>query len=290
MHPTIHSLIRRRARGLLPLIAALAVLALLAPAGIALAAPGDLDPTFDTDGKLTTAIGTSADNATALALQSDGKIVVAGSSRNGSNDDFALARYTSDGSLDTTFSSDGKLTTAIGSSDDNATGVAVQSDGKIVVAGSSRNGSNDDFALVRYTSTGSLDTTFSGDGKLTTAIGSSDDQALALALQSDGKIVVAGFSRSGFLNLNYDFALARYTSTGSLDTTFSSDGILTTAIGASIDIATALALQSDGDRRGWLHPHRHQPRLRAGALHQHGQSGHDLLQRRQTDHRHRHQH
>ena len=101
--------------------------------------------------------------------------MVAGYSNNGSNDDFALVRYNTNGSLDTSFDSDGKVTTAIGSGNDYACSVAIQSDGKIVAAGYSNNGSNDDFALVRYNTDGSLDTSFDSDGKVTTAIGSGDD-------------------------------------------------------------------------------------------------------------------
>ena len=81
-------------------------------------------------------------------------------------------RYNTDGTLDTSFDSDGKVTTAIGSGNDDACSVAIQSDGKIVVAGDSNNGSNDDFALVRYNTDGTLDTSFDSDGKVTTAIGS----------------------------------------------------------------------------------------------------------------------
>ena len=102
-------------------------------------------------------------------------------------------RYNTDGSLDTSFDSDGKVTTAIGGSDDYAHSVAIQSDGKIVAAGTVH-GSNDDFALVRYNTDGSLDTNFDSDGKVTTAIGSGDDYAYSVAIQSDGKIVAAGYS------------------------------------------------------------------------------------------------
>ena len=106
--------------------------------------------------------------AYSVAIQSDGKIVAAGDSNNGSNSDFALVRYNTDGSLDTSFDSDGKVTTAIGSGTDEAYSVAIQSDGKIVAAGYSNNGSNNDFALVRYNTDGSLDTSFDSDGKVTT--------------------------------------------------------------------------------------------------------------------------
>ncbi len=206
---------------------------------------GVLDATFDGDGRLTTAIGPGDDVGTSVIQQTDGKLVIAGYSYNGSNYDFALVRYNSDGSLDTTFSGDGKLTTAIGSGDDFGAEVIQQVDGKLVVAGSSHNGSDDDFALVRYNSDGSLDTTFSGDGKLTTAIGSGYDSGGSVIQQADGKLVVAGRSYSG-INYNYDFALVRYNSEGSLDTTFSGDGRLTTAIGSGDDLGASIIQQSDG--------------------------------------------
>jgi uncharacterized delta-60 repeat protein len=127
----------------------------------------------------------------AVAIQSDGKIVAAGSSFNGANNDVALVRYHTDGSLDTTFNTTGTVTTAIGSSYDEANAVAIQSDGKIVAAGFSSNGVDDDFALVRYHTDGSLDTTFNTTGTVTTPIGSSYDEAIAVVIQSDGKIVAA---------------------------------------------------------------------------------------------------
>ncbi len=209
---------------------------LLLAAGSAQAAPGDLDPSFGTGGKVTTAIGaSSADVAYAVALQSDGKIVAAGYSSNGANDDFALARYNTDGTLDTGFGTGGKVTTAIGSGDDRAYAVALQADGKIVAAGSS----SSDFALARYNTDGSLDSSFGTGGKVTTAIGPGNDVAYGVALQADGKIVAAG-SSSG------DFALARYNTDGTLDTGFGTGGKVTTAIGSSDDEATAVALQADG--------------------------------------------
>jgi uncharacterized delta-60 repeat protein len=205
-------------------------------------ADGSLDTTFGIGGKVTTPIGTSSDLGYSVTIQPDGNIVVAGQSWNGSNYDFALTRYNSNGNLDITFDGDGKVTTAVGSSDDEARGVAIQSDGKIVVAGYTYNGSNYDFALTRYNSDGSLDTTFDGDGKVTTAVGNFDDAARGVAIQSDGKIVVAGYSG----NVRWDFALTRYNSNGSLDTTFDGDGKVTTAVGSFDDVASSVAIQSDG--------------------------------------------
>ncbi|HYV91310.1 MAG TPA: T9SS type A sorting domain-containing protein [Chitinophagales bacterium] len=172
---------------------------------------GAFDNTFGDEGQLTTTIDLGIACAVSIAIQSNGKIVVAGYSYNGSNFDFALARYISNGTLDNGFSTDGKLTTAIGSGDDKGYSVAIQPDGKIVVAGSSYNGSNNDFALVRYNSDGTLDNTFGADGKSTTAIGTGFDDAYSVAIQSDAKIVVAGNSSNG---LNQDFAIARYFSEG----------------------------------------------------------------------------
>ncbi len=162
---------------------------------------GSLDTSFDGDGKVTTDFGAAnGESARSVALQPDGKIVVAGFLSTGSQADFAVARYNTDGSLDTSFSGDGKVTTGLlGSSVDYAYGVAVQSDGKIVVAGSSSRsiGELNDLVLVRYNADGSLDGSFSGGGKLIADLGS-NDAGYGVALQSDGRIVVAGLIRSGF--------------------------------------------------------------------------------------------
>ena len=210
---------------------------------LAWAADGDLDTSFDTDGKVSTPILSGADEANSVVLQSDGKIVAAGSSYNGSNYDFAVVRYNTDGSLDTTFGTGGKVTTSIGSDPDVANSVVLQSDGKIVAAGYSHNGSNYDFAIVRYNTNGSLDTTFDADGKQTTSIGSGAEIAYSVVLQSDGKIVAAGYSHNG---TNTDFAVVRYNTDGSLDTTFDTDGKQTTAIGSGAEVANSVVLQGDG--------------------------------------------
>src|SRR6266702_1946540 len=218
----------RTARLSFPALLIAAVLFVMVGTLPAEAAPGDLDPTFGSGGKVTTPIGTSSDQPFAVAVQSDGKIVAAGESFNGSDFDFALARYTTAGDLDTTFNGTGKVITPIGSSSDRPYAVPLQSAGKLVAAGESFNGSNFDFALARYTTAGDLDTTFNGTGKVITPIGSSDDHARALALQSDGKIVVVGSSYNS--SSDYDFALARYTSAGALDTTFGAGGKVTPPI------------------------------------------------------------
>ena len=208
-----------------------------------LAQGGHLDFSFDTDGMVTTSVDTLNDYANSMAIQSDGKIVAAGIISTNIGDQFALVRYNTNGSLDTSFDSDGIVTTTIGNNYDNAFSVAIQSDGKILAGGFSYNGSNQDFALVRYNTNGSLDNTFDADGMVTTPLGTSDDYASSIAIQSDGKIVAAGFSND---SANYDFALARYNTNGSLDVTFDSDGKVTTSIGIAQDFAHSIAIQSDG--------------------------------------------
>ncbi|HSC76424.1 MAG TPA: FG-GAP-like repeat-containing protein [Pseudomonadales bacterium] len=208
-------------------------------------ADGSLDTSFDGDGKLTTGISTGDDYVYSLIQQADGKLVVAGYASNGSDDDFALARYNADGSLDTGFDGDGKLLTDFGGNYDGAYSVIQQVDGKLVAAGYTSNGGNTDFALVRYNVDGSLDTAFNGTGKLVTAIGVSSDFANSVVQQADGKLVVAGTSWSGN-NYSNDFALVRYNTDGSLDTTFNGTGILTAAIGGSDEFANSVIQQADG--------------------------------------------
>lgn len=204
---------------------------------------GTLDTSFDSDGKVTTAIGPGDDYATAVVVQPDGKILVSGYASNGSTVGFAVVRYNTDGSLDSGFGSNGKVTTSIGTGNSIAKSMALQSDGKIVVAGYNYNGTDEDFALVRYNSTGSIDTGFGTNGKVTTAIGTVDDEINSIVIQSDGKIVVAGYSYNGSDN---DFAVARYNSNGSLDSSFGTNGAVMTPIGTADDAATGVALDPAG--------------------------------------------
>jgi uncharacterized delta-60 repeat protein len=124
------------------------------------AQPGSLDLSFGTGGIVTTDFGSSADLGNSVAIQTDGKLVVAGYSIIGTNDEFALVRYTTNGALDLTFGTGGIVTTDFGGFDDQGQSVAIQTDGKLVVAGFSDNGDTRYFALVRYTIDGALDITF----------------------------------------------------------------------------------------------------------------------------------
>ena len=224
------------------LMAAL-LLALATPA-IAHSAPGDLDPSFDSDGKVTTSFSPYPDSGNAVAIAPDGKIVVVGSAPTSTGNEFAVARYNADGSLDTTFDGDGKVTTPVGAaSAAEAWAVAIDAGGKIVVAGPAANVTDNDFAVVRYNADGSLDTGFDGDGKVVTAIGTGVDEAWGLAIQPDGKIVLAGSSWNGPVA---DFALARYNADGGLDTSFDGDGKLTTPVSGGVAVAYGLRVQLDG--------------------------------------------
>ncbi len=209
----------------------------------ALGAPGDLDNTFGAFGKVNTSFGTGNDGARRVAIQADGKIVVAGTCANGSNTDFCIARYTADGALDTTFSGDGKFVVAIGSGDDDVRALALQPDGRIVAAGTCDNGASTSFCLARYTVAGALDTSFNGNGKVITAAGSVSSSLRGAALQPDGRIVVGGTCDNGAGNT---FCLARYTADGVLDTSFSGDGKVATTIGASLSYVDSVLLQPDG--------------------------------------------
>jgi len=205
---------------------------------------GSLDTTFGSGGKVMTRVA-SGGACEAIALQADGKIVAAGTAYvPGPGIEFALVRYNTDGSLDTTFNGDGKVTTHIGF-DDRAYSVAIQPDGRMVAAGTSHSGQNFDFALVRYNPDGSLDTTFHGDGKVTTPILGDNDVAYSVAIQPNGRIVAAGLSYGGFISRD-EFAAVRYNTNGSLDTTFSGDGKVTTPVLDQQDSGQSMVLQPDG--------------------------------------------
>jgi uncharacterized delta-60 repeat protein len=200
---------------------------------------GTLDSTFATGGIVTTTVGNMSQGHS-VVIQSDGKIVAVGSSWGGSNSDFALARYNSDGSLDTSFGLEGIVTTTIGGVDSGHSG-AIQSDGKIVVVGASES----HFAVARYTATGTLDSTFGSGGIVTTAIGTAMSAGRSVVLLPDDRIVVAGSNWSAD---NSDFTVVRYNSDGNLDTGFGSSGIVVTDLGGSRthDEAHAVVVQSDG--------------------------------------------
>lgn len=205
---------------------------------------GNLDLSFGNGGKVTTDFNSDSDYGYDILLQPDDKILVAGYALQPSGGSiFALARYTSDGNLDPTFGNDGRVTTDFGGVGVGR-GVVLMPDGKIVLAGyASLRGSFSDFALVRYTANGMIDPTFGIDGKILTDFGS-DDYVSDLVLQSDSKIVVAGWTNSS-VSSGSDFAIARYTRDGTLDSTFGREGKVTTSFGGP-DLINGITLQPDG--------------------------------------------
>jgi uncharacterized delta-60 repeat protein len=194
---------------------------------------GSLDPTFAGDGRAKAAFPGGM-FVRAIAIQADGRIVVAGSSGS-SVTRFAVARFTTDGSLDRTFGEDGRVTTTFRRTAE-ARDVAIQADGRIIAVGTA--GRRQKFALVRYNIDGSLDVGFGGDGKVRTDVGDDDDTGNAIVIQDDGRIVAAGTS-------GCDFAVARFNDDGSLDTTFGVGGQVTSDLGLLCQDALDVAMQPD---------------------------------------------
>lgn len=213
---------------------------------------GTLDPTFGGDGVVTTNLNPEYDVAYAVAIQADGKIVAAGVSsiearRYLDDTKIAVARYNPDGSLDTSFGGDGRVTTDFTGTYDAAYAVAIQTDARIVVAGTA--GGYRTFALVRYNPDGTRDSSFGSRGKVTTNFtpGGCCEFATSVAIQVDGKIVAAGEPGN-----DSAFALARYETDGSPDPTFGEDGIVTTDFLTQHEVSHAggwargVAIQADG--------------------------------------------
>lgn len=244
--------------------------------GSSLSTAGMLDTSFGAgsgdgtpDGVVGLSLGAGNDFAKAMAVQADGKIVVAGSTTtnaNGGTSNIMVQRFNSDGSVDTSFgagtgdgSPDGTVTLDLGDSSDAAVAVKIQADGKIVVAGSSKpSGATSNIVLIRLTSTGALDASFGAgnsdgtpDGVVSVDLGGSgDDVANALAIQSDNKIVVAGYTtQSGTKNL----MIARVNADGTLDSTFGAgtgdgtpDGVVGLSLSNGDDEANGLVIQANG--------------------------------------------
>ena len=215
-------------------------------------ADGSLDQGFGNNGRVETTFGDQTAAASAIVVQADGKIIVVGVSGAGPYselNDFALARYNSDGSLDQTFGGTGKFKThfpGVDNTGSSATSVALQPDGKLVVGGYYKKNDRTphQFALARYNSNGTLDSGFGQAGKVMTGMGLGDAYSFGIALQSNGRIVLAGYSST---TLDHDFSLAGYTANGTLDSTFGNGGFMTTDLsGATDDIAYAMTAQSDG--------------------------------------------
>jgi uncharacterized delta-60 repeat protein len=205
-------------------------------------ANGSLDTSFNGTGKVTTNFGGDGNaEGRSVTVQTDGKIVVVGYATAGNTEEFALARYNADGTLDTSFGDSGQVMTDVGISGSNATGVALQKDGKIVVAGYAvkNSGTGYDFACVRYNTDGKVDQSFGDGGKIMTSVGQGDGKANSVAVQSDGKIIVAGSVYFGDVTVagsvyvgDSKFAVVRYDASGKLDMSFNAAGSVLTAVGS----------------------------------------------------------
>lgn len=198
---------------------------------------GDLDPSYGQAGKVTSGL---VGGALDIVIQTDGKAILLG--------ERAMARYNTDGTLDQSFGTGGNVPIPFnGGLLDNALGLTLQPDGKIVVVGTSKVGTQDDFAIARYTSAGQLDGSFGSGGNVFLDFGGQVDRAYAALILPSGDIVVAGHAArpvtAGFDN---DFAVARLTGSGVLDSAFGTNGKVTTNIAGRTDLAFAAALQNDG--------------------------------------------
>ncbi|WP_460431516.1 M10 family metallopeptidase C-terminal domain-containing protein, partial [Azotobacter salinestris] len=203
---------------------------------IRLNADGTLDTGFGSDGKATFDLGWSDDQGYSLTVQPDGKILLAGSSydyaydspENSTYFDFSVIRLNADGTLDTGFGSDGEATVDINGDTDQGYSLSVQPDGRILVAGRSYNPNYDtEFSVARLNADGSLDINFDSDGKASFNLGNGYAQVNSLALQPDGKILLAGHSYNSN-SASYDFSVIRLNADGSLDKTFGAldDGVV----------------------------------------------------------------
>ncbi len=198
------------------------------------------DNTFGGDGIVSTQIpGEVIGSASDVAIQPDGKIIVSVLAQGQSSNDMAVVRYNTDGTLDTSFSGDGIVNTPFGNDTDIANAVTLQTDGKILVAGTLINGQFAGSAILRLNTDGTFDTNFDGDGIV---LNSLLNGTVAVAVQTDGKILVAGNSFNG--NEDY-FSVIRLNSNGSLDSAFGSNGKAAVSFGL-IDFLSDMVLQSDG--------------------------------------------
>jgi uncharacterized delta-60 repeat protein len=209
-------------------------------------ADGSTDSTFGTAGWVVGAFGQQRLNAWAVAQQADGKIIVGGNMRDLMDDEnFAVLRFSKDGVIDTTFGSNGVAVYDFGVAEDELYDIAIQSDDRIVAVGAVDSATDDlNIGVVRLQADGSVDTAFGNQGQISTDFFHQLDYAAAVAIQPDGKIVVAG---SAFRTATDGaFAAVRYDTAGALDPTFSSNGKVFSNTGPIYDFATSVEIQSDG--------------------------------------------
>jgi uncharacterized delta-60 repeat protein len=203
---------------------------------------GTIDTSFGVDGKAFTRVG-GRWQGYVLAIAPDGKIIMIGFQRsiNGFGADaLMIARYNSSGTLDTSFDTDGYTMTTLLDWNSSINGLRVQPDGKVIIAGQTTTGDN--FGMMRFNINGSVDTSFGTGGLVTTVMGTGTSIIEAIELLPDGRIVAGGTANG----TNTDFALARYNTDGSLDTSLDGDGKLLTPVGVGVDLMREIVVQPDG--------------------------------------------
>ncbi len=208
-------------------------------------ADGVLDTSFSGDGVQTTSLSDAGDLANAVAVQTDGRILVAGAS--GSK--YALLRYLADGSLDTSFDTDGKYIGSFGSNTAEASAMALQSDGSILVAGYGWDGAQWSIGVARHLVSGALDTSVSIDGPAVISDGGSTAFAPdihSIAVQTDGKILLAGYIPGTTELDKYDAILIRLNQDGSTDTTFGGGDGIATLNRSNWDKFSSVVVAADG--------------------------------------------
>lgn len=186
-----------------------------------------LDNSFGNNGKIITDFGNYDDQALRIAIQPDGKVIVVGKSYNGINFDFALVRYNSDGIIDSTFGTNGKVLTDFGKNE-TPIFIKIQTDGKFIVVGNAVANNNEDFVFSRYNHDGSLDTTFGNLGKVIIDFAGDNDYITAINMTHDNEIIIGGLVKNYYLcgSPSGSNIIAKYDTSGSLDSTFGYNGII----------------------------------------------------------------
>ena len=203
---------------------------------------GRLDPTFGQGGKVVTDLGAN-DYAFDVAIQEDGGIVVVGERGTAASDRFVVQRYRPNGTPDPGFANGGTALTGFGRRFQSASAVTIAPGGRIVVAGSTSNGITSRSAVARYLTDGRLDRDFGGDGRVTTEVSRSGERFTDLVVQSDGRIVAAGWAEGSLVPA---FSAVRYSADGRLDPSFDGDGVARVDVTPGADRASAIAEQGDG--------------------------------------------
>lgn len=205
--------------------------------------PGGVrDDSFGGDGVLITDFGRPFEHATAVAVQSNGKLLVGGSVSNGTTESWALARYLSGGALDPSFGGDGRVTLSLSSSGEQIQDLVVRSSG-ILAGGYAESDFLPRFAIAKLHFDGSRVAAFGTNGVRLVDLGIGADSAYGLTVQADGKPVLAGYASQNGLA---DWGVVRLHAGGGLDGSFGGDGVVTTAFTSAYELGASVAIQPDG--------------------------------------------